>query len=126
MTCVVCVDESEAVKNEQRTPEQGPVTLEELKNYLHKAAIIDWNAEDHNNEVGLQSMELHIEQLTEGGNEELATKIAEKLMFITGINKMGTFLIPATFTGNVMDPFKLAGPYCKDEVVQAITEVIGH
>lgn len=72
-TFLCAIDENEAVDNDQR--ETGvPVTLEEVKRYLSDALRLSFDDEQCGNPIGLQSLEVHIEQL-----EELPQNEVEKL-----------------------------------------------
>ena len=64
-TFLVAIDESEAKDNEQRDEAAGPVTVEELKDYLRDALVLSWDDEDNGNPCGVQSMEVQIEELAE-------------------------------------------------------------
>lgn len=41
------------------------VNLEDVKNHLKDALIVDWNCEEYGNPIGLQSIEVDIEELQE-------------------------------------------------------------
>lgn len=69
---VVLIDDQEAIDDERRDEAKGPVTLEELKNYLSDAMIVDWNVEEYGNEVGLESLNVHFEEIRELSPEETA------------------------------------------------------
>ena len=64
-TFLVAIDESEARDNEQRDEAEGPVTVEELKDYLRDALVLSWDDEANGNPCGVQSMEVQIEELAE-------------------------------------------------------------
>lgn len=65
-TFLIAIDDEEAREEEQReNPE--PLTIEELKQYLAKALIVDVNTDEHGDEIGFQSVEVQIEKLTELG-----------------------------------------------------------
>lgn len=54
-------------------------------------------------------------------NKQIAEKIADKLMFICGVNVMGTLLSPSKpITPTHEQPYNeiKGGSYCRDEVVQ--------
>lgn len=63
-TFLVAIDEDEALANEQRDSE-NPVTIEELRTYLSDALRLSFNDEDFGNEVGVQSLQVLIENLEE-------------------------------------------------------------
>ena len=56
---------------------------------------------------------------------QLAEKIADRLMFITGINRMGTLLTPSIPSNTVVfgDEIK-GGSYCREEVVREIESIL--
>ena len=64
-TFLVAIDESEAKDSEQRDEAEGPVTVEELKDYLRDALVLSWDDESNGNPCGVQSMEVQIEELAE-------------------------------------------------------------
>jgi hypothetical protein len=73
-TFLVAIDDQEAVEEEYRTPEQGPVTEEELKTYLNSALRIDVDTENFGNAIGWQSAEVAIDELTELSPEEMKAR----------------------------------------------------
>lgn len=62
-TFYVVVDPNEAVENEQREPEDGDVSLDEVKEHLKKAVYLGLNDEEHGNPIGMESMEIDYESL---------------------------------------------------------------
>lgn len=71
---LVAIDDQEAVQEEFRDTEQGPVTLDELKAYLKDALRVDVEIENFRNDVGWQSAEVLIDELTELPPEEVQTR----------------------------------------------------
>ena len=63
-TFLIAIDEEEARESGQREHSE-PVTIEELKQYLAKALIVDVNTDEHGNQIGFQSVEVQIDDLTE-------------------------------------------------------------
>ena len=63
-TFLIAIDSEEAHQEELRSA-PGPVTIEELKQFLAKALVIDVNTAEHGNEIGFRSVEVHIEKLAE-------------------------------------------------------------
>jgi len=59
-----------AIEETELEDRDTPVTLDELKKYLNDALIVSFNDEEHGNPVGLSSMEVFIEQLTEISPQE--------------------------------------------------------
>jgi hypothetical protein len=69
---LVAVDPASAVENGER--EEGrPLTLEEVKEYLRTALLLDWDREGQNDPIGIQSMEVDIEHLEELSATEVAS-----------------------------------------------------
>ena len=64
-TFLVAIDDQEALDNEDRLPDDGPVTLHELQDYLNDALRVDWNNEENGNACGVQSVEVDINTLQE-------------------------------------------------------------
>ena len=64
-TVLVAIDEAEATSEGQREESAGEVTLDELKQYLRKALLLDMNLESCGNPVGFGSAEVLIDELTE-------------------------------------------------------------
>lgn len=60
----VTIDKDEAPENEDGS-QRGPVTLEELKDYVGRAVFPTLNDEEHGNPVGLIAVELDWENLVE-------------------------------------------------------------
>lgn len=54
---------------------------------------------------------------------QLAEKIADRLMFLSGINQPATLLTPS-IPAKDGEPEKVGGSYCRSEVVDAIYFVI--
>lgn len=61
------IDEAELLEEGDR---ETPVTLEELKEYLSQSLIVSFNDEEYGNPVGLQSVEVDVEELEEIKFEE--------------------------------------------------------
>lgn len=59
-TFLIAIDEEEVQRDNAE-----PVTIEELKQYLAKALIVDVNTDEHGDAIGFQSVEVQIENLTE-------------------------------------------------------------
>lgn len=59
-TFICAIDRDEIDDDEVAEP-----TLDEVKSYLEDALVVDFDTENNGNPVGLQSVEVHIEQLTE-------------------------------------------------------------
>ena len=76
-TFLIAIDDEEARDEEQRTNPE-PVTIEELKQYLAKALIVDVNTDEHGDEIGFQSVEVQIEELTELGPHEVRELYGKK------------------------------------------------
>lgn len=57
---LVAIDESELDE-----PRSKPVSLEELKDYLHAAVVPQWNDEQHGNPCSVQSLEILFGSLKE-------------------------------------------------------------
>lgn len=70
-TYLVAIDDEEAIQEEQRDEDAGPVTLEELKNYLKKSVYPVLDTENNGNECGVQSVEMIHEQLEELSADEI-------------------------------------------------------
>ena len=63
-TFLVAVDPADAVDSGER--EEGkPLTLEEVKDYLHRALMLDWDREGQGDPIGIQTMEVWTDQLHE-------------------------------------------------------------
>jgi hypothetical protein len=58
LSLLVAIDVDEAIENEDRTEEDGPVTVEEVKGYLEDAIRLDIDTEEYGNPVGFQSAEI--------------------------------------------------------------------
>lgn len=69
-TILVAIDDEEAIQEEYREDTQGPVTLEELKDYLNGALRIDVDTENFGNQVGWQSAEVVVTELEELSDDE--------------------------------------------------------
>jgi hypothetical protein len=67
---IVLIDDQEAIEEERRDEAKGPVTLEEIKEYLSNSLMIDWDIEECGNEVGILSLNAHFEEITELPPEE--------------------------------------------------------
>ncbi len=63
-TCLVAIDADEL-------DEPKNINLEDVKSHLNDALIVDWNCEDYGNPIGLQSVEVHIDQLQELSQEQV-------------------------------------------------------
>jgi hypothetical protein len=74
---LVTIDDVAAVSEEYREADKGPVTLEELRDYLRGALRIDVDIENHINEVGWTSAEVMFGGLQELTDEEFARYYAE-------------------------------------------------
>jgi hypothetical protein len=74
---LVTIDDVAAVSEEYREADKGPVTLEELRDYLRGALRIDVDIENHINEVGWTSAEVVFDGLQELTDEEFARYYAE-------------------------------------------------
>lgn len=72
-TILVAIDDEEAIQEEYREDTKGPVTLDELKNYLNGALRIDVDTENFGNEVGWQSAEVVVTELQELSDDERKT-----------------------------------------------------
>jgi hypothetical protein len=64
-TFLIAIDEADAVANWQREEDAKPVTLDELKEYLNDALIVDVNTDEYGDPLGFQSAEIYIEKLKE-------------------------------------------------------------
>jgi len=67
----VLIDEDEAVADEQREEDAGPVTLEEAKEYLNEALYPSWDTEDYGNPIGVESVNQHVSEMIELPPEEV-------------------------------------------------------
>jgi len=62
---LVAIDDEEAIQEEQRDSDAGPVSLPELTDYLKDAVKLDLDVENHSNPCGVQSVELDWSELRE-------------------------------------------------------------
>lgn len=76
-TFLVAIDD-ESIEIDDRAEELGPVSLEELKEYLNSALRVDWDNESEGDPCGVQSMEVLIEGLTELSPDEVAKLYTRK------------------------------------------------
>lgn len=69
-TFLVAIDEEEA-RDDERRETDAPVTRDEVKAYLDNALIVGFNNEDHCDVVGIQSVEVVLDDLQELTPSEL-------------------------------------------------------
>jgi hypothetical protein len=66
----VLIDEDEAVAEEHREVDAGPVTFEEVKEYLRDAIRIHWDDETYGNPIGVLSVNVHTSETVELSDDE--------------------------------------------------------
>ena len=63
-TFLVALDPTEAVESGERQAGK-PLTLDEVKDYLHSALLLAWDREGQGDPIGIQSLEVWTDQLEE-------------------------------------------------------------
>jgi hypothetical protein len=61
-TFLVYDDPEEAIENGERNKDK-PLTTEEVREYLNNALLIDWDREGQGDPIGIQGMEVVVEDL---------------------------------------------------------------